>query len=99
MDLSYDDDIDTRCAGCGASAEGWAFRADGTRAYVCPDCAEAVYRYAAEEQVGVAPHPHAQFCNVCDRLTLLDDLNYQQRCPDCQGAAGDRAEREQEQAQ
>lgn len=96
MDLSYDEDIDTRCRGCGESAEGWAFAADGRRVYVCPDCVEPLYRYVPEGNVGVAPHPQADFCRACERLTLQDDLNHQSRCPDCRGAAGDREIQEQE---
>lgn len=94
MDLSYDDAIDTLCRGCGESASGWAFAADGRRVYVCEDCAGSLYRYVSEEQVGVAPHPRGQFCRVCNRLTLDTDLNHQKRCPDCRGAAGDRAEQD-----
>ncbi|AGM11195.1 hypothetical protein M197_gp30 [Haloarcula hispanica tailed virus 2] len=94
MDLSHDDAIDTACRGCGGSAEGWAFAGDGRRVYVCADCAQSLHRYTPEGNVGVAPHPRAQFCRVCDRLTLNDHLNHQLRCPDCEGAAGDRAEAE-----
>jgi len=96
MDLSYDEAIDTRCGGCGESAEGWAFASDGRRVYVCPDCAEALYRYVPEDNIGVAPHPKAQFCRACERLTLTEDMNHQRRCPDCRGAAGDRQMEEQE---
>lgn len=94
MDLSYDDDIDTRCAGCSQSAAGWAFASDGRRLYVCPDCAEAVHRYTPEENVGVAPHPRAEFCRSCERLTFVEQMNHQKRCPDCQHGAGERAEEE-----
>jgi len=89
MDLSYDEDIDTRCLGCGASAAGWTFASDGTRVYVCPDCAETIHRYTPEENIGEAPHPRAQFCRGCDRLTFLSDLSHQRRCPDCQGDSTD----------
>lgn len=92
MDLSYDDDIDTRCGGCGASAAGWTFASDGKRVYVCPDCSDALYRYVPKETIGEAPHPRAQFCRSCERLTFLDDLNHQKRCPDCQHGAGEREE-------
>lgn len=97
MDLSYDDDIDTLCRGCGASAAGWAFGKDGRRIYVCPDCAEAAHRYTPEGNVGVAPHPRAEFCTGCERLTFTSDLNHQRRCPDCLHGAGDREEEERDQ--
>jgi predicted Fe-S protein YdhL (DUF1289 family) len=90
MDLSYEADIDTRCAGCGDSAVGWAFAPDGTRRYVCADCAGAVERHTGPETETEA-HPRADFCRACGRLTLARALTAQTQCPDCIGAAGERA--------
>lgn len=91
MDLSYADDIDTRCR-CGNEAAGWAFGDDGRRIYVCPDCAEGIYRFVPDEMVGVAPHPRAERCRVCERVTLTDHLSHQKRCKDCQGLSAEEAE-------
>lgn len=92
MDLSYEDDIDTLCAGCGGDAAGWTFSSDGRRVYVCEDCAGAIDRY--DETDDGEPHPRGQLCRTCSRLTHLSDLNHQRRCPDCEGSAGDRAAEE-----
>jgi len=98
MDLGYQEDIDTKCAGCGGDAWGWAFASDGRRVYVCPDCAEPLTRYTDPAEIGVAPHPRAQFCKACNRLTFGSDLSAQKRCPDCRGAARSRAQAENQPA-
>lgn len=90
MDLSHGDNIDTLCQGCNEPADGWAFRSDGTRVYVCSDCAGAIHRYTPDENIGAAPHPRAMFCTSCDRLTYLEDLTHQRRCPDCKHGAAER---------
>lgn len=87
MNCAYEDEIDTPCRGCGDSASGWAFRADGTRVYVCVDCAHELYRNVEvtkdNAEYGGNPHPNAQFCGDCEKLTFLDDLLPGGICTDC----------------
>jgi hypothetical protein len=89
MDLTLDAAIDTTCD-CGASAAGYVFAPDGTRRYVCEDCAAVMARHLDDRTLADLPAaPRARRCRTCEQVTLLDAMDVRGVCVDCQtGAAG-----------
>jgi hypothetical protein len=88
MDLTLDAAIDTACD-CGESAAGYVFAPDGTRRYVCGDCAAAIDRHLDDRTLDDLPDaPRARRCRTCEQVTLLDAMNVRGVCVDCRTGAG-----------